>query len=91
VLLTIAAPNPGLLSVLSANARGASAAAKGGFVKAVSKNVAAAGNVKAKHRPTKSTKSILRRFGQANGQVKITFTPTGGSPSSRLQKLRLRL
>ena len=91
VLLTIAAPNPGLLSVLSSNAKGASAAAKGQFVKPVSKDVAAAGNVKVKLRPTKSTKSILRRFGQANGQVRITFTPTGGSPSSRSQKIRLQL
>ena len=88
--MTIAAPNPGLLSVLATGGK-AAAASKGQFVKPVTKNVDAAGNVKVKLRPTKSTKSILHRFGQASGQVKITFTPTGGSPSSRLQKIRLRI
>jgi hypothetical protein len=90
-LLTIAAPNPGLLTVASSNAKAAAASGKKGlFVKAVSLTVAAAGDVQVKLRPTKSTKSILRRFGQANGQVTITFTPTGGTPTSQTLRLRLR-
>ena len=89
-VLTIAAPNPGILSVLSANGRSASSAAKGLFVKPVTVTVGDAGNVQVRLRPTKSTKGILRRFGQANGQVKVTFTPTGGSPASQVVKIRLR-
>jgi hypothetical protein len=78
-ILVVVAPNPGVLSV----------SAKRAFIKSVSKTVSAAGNVKLKLRPTKSTRSVLRRFGQANGQINVTFTPTGGSPSSQQLKVRL--
>ena len=91
-LLTITAPNPGTLTVVSSNAKASAARGKKGlFVKPVALTVPAAGDVQVKLRPTKSTKSVLRRFGQANGQVRITFTPTGGSPASQLLRVRLRL
>jgi hypothetical protein len=90
VVLTVEAPNAGILSVAAANAKAATASAKGSFVKPVTKTVAAAGDVKVKLRPTSSTKGILRRFGKASGQVKVTFTPTDGSPASRKVKITLR-
>jgi hypothetical protein len=89
--LVVTAPNPGLLTIGAANATGASVAAKGSFVRPVSTTVAAAGDINVKLRPSKSTKTILRRFGKASGQVKVTFTPTGGTPASQLLRIRLKL
>ena len=90
--LTVTVPNPGTLSVASADAKGAAASKKrkGAFIKPVSATVAAAGDVTVKLRPTKSTKAVLGRFGQANGRVQVTFTPAGGSPASQLVAVRLR-
>jgi hypothetical protein len=57
----------------------------------VRKTLARAGRIEITLRPTAAGRSILRRKGTLHTRVRITFTPTGGTPSSVLKTLTFRL
>jgi hypothetical protein len=61
------------------------------LVQRVRKTLARAGRIEITLRPTAAGRSILRRKGTLHTRVRITFTPTGGTPSSVLKTLTFRL
>jgi hypothetical protein len=92
VIITVPLPNPGLLQVgVSAAGSVAQSAAAKGLIKAVTRTVSAPGDITLKLKPTKATLQKLRQNGKAKGRVKITFTPTGGAPTSQTVRVRLQL
>ena len=79
-------PGPGELSLRGKNVIKASAGIRRAVV---SKRVGAAGAVKLPVRPVGKTKQRLRESGKAKVKLKITFSPTGGVPSTQSRKLKL--
>ena len=76
--LTLAVPGPGQV-VLS-----------GAGIKHLHKTAKAAGPVALLVRPTEATAKKLKRGGSAKVLATIAFTPTGGTPTSRVVKLKLK-
>jgi hypothetical protein len=56
----------------------------------LSRVVGAAGTIKLLVKPKGKTKRKLHRTGKVKVKVKITFTPTGGTPNSQFKKIKLR-
>ena len=84
--LTLSLPGPGGVDI--ANGGGGSKAKK--FVKSSHTDVAAGGDVVVPIALTKRGKSLLRKKGKLKAPLGITFTPTGGDPSSQNAKLKLK-
>jgi hypothetical protein len=85
-------PGPGLLSASQKRATARAIVAKGGaLVKPISVNAEKAGPVTITITPTRAGRAILGRRGKLKLLVEVTFTPTGGSPSSQIVKVSLRL
>jgi hypothetical protein len=83
--LTVNVPNTGELA-LSGN--GVRAAGATGALGAIS--VSAAGEVKLLIKATGKKRRKLNKTGQLEVTPRITFTPTGGDPSTQSRKLKLR-
>jgi hypothetical protein len=78
-------PNPGTLALTGNGLKTASAA---GAV--VAKTVTAPGDVKLKIRAKGKKKRKLNETGKVKVKPKITFTPTGGDPSTQATKVKLK-
>ena len=79
VTMRLALPGPGELKL------------KSGRLKAPREiTVAVAGEVERVLRPKAKTRRQLRRRSRVNAKLKVTYQPTGGAPSERQEKLRLR-
>lgn len=63
---------------------------KPALVKRTKVNVKKAGPVRVKVKPTKAGKKVLRRKGKLKAKVDITFTPTGGQPSTVTRKVTIK-
>jgi hypothetical protein len=48
-----------------------------------------AGSVKLLVKPSRATRKRLRAAGRARVLVKVTFTPTGGSPNTQAKRITL--
>ena len=83
--LTVEVPNPGKLT---ASGKGVKSASVGAAV--ISKKVGAAGKVKLVIKAKGKQKKKLKQNGKVGVKPKITFTPTGGEPATRTQKLSLK-
>jgi hypothetical protein len=81
--ITANVPNPGELTGSGNGVTVAKAAV-------ISKTVTAPGNVQLKIKPTGKKKATLNETGKVKVKPKITYTPTGGSPSSQSVKLKLK-
>jgi hypothetical protein len=55
------------------------------------KSVASSGTVSVKLKPSRTAMRILKRKGRLKTSARITFTPTGGSSSSRKRTVTLKL
>jgi hypothetical protein len=95
--LPVTVPGPGALSLSGAaplRLPGAARISKGGsfvsIVRPASTTASAAGTVDLPVR-TKATRKLLREKHKLSVTVKVTFTPTGGTPSSQTRKITLRL
>jgi hypothetical protein len=77
--VTLTVPGPGAVDIAGAKK------VKSGHV-----DVAAAGDVQVRIALTKRGKSTLSRKGKLKAQAAITYTPTGGEPSSQAAKLKLK-
>jgi hypothetical protein len=80
--LTVNVPNPGELTGSGKGVKVASAAV-------ISKTVSP-GNVKLTIKAKGKKKATLNETGKVNVKPKITYTPTGGSPSTQAKKLKLK-
>lgn len=80
--LTVNVPNPGELTGAGKGVKVASAAV-------ISKTVAA-GNVKVTIKTKGKKKTTLNETGKVKVKPKITYTPTGGDPSTQSKKLKLK-
>ena len=94
-VLSVTVPGPGVLQVrptaAGAGAAKVRAAAKRkALVKSVKRAITAAGVVKIKVKPTKAGKKVLKRKGKLKQKVAITFTPTGGTPSTTTKKVTIK-
>jgi hypothetical protein len=90
VIVTVPLPNPGFLRIGgSATTSGAHSAAAKALVKPLTMTVSAPGDIILRLKPTKATLKRLRKSGNAKGKVTITFTPTGGTPTSQTVKVKL--
>jgi hypothetical protein len=94
--LTVTVPGPGELSVArpSPSPGGAVPAARKAVRKLVRRSTAAAtaaGRVTVPLRLTKLGKSLLRERGRLKVPAAITYTPTGGEPSTLTRKLKLKV
>jgi subtilisin-like proprotein convertase family protein len=95
-VLTVNVPGPGVVNVgQSAGGSGrravAVAAAKSKRLIKSAKVVAKkAGPVKITLKPTAAGKKVLKRKGKLKAKVKITFTPTGGSPRSSVKSVTIK-
>jgi hypothetical protein len=41
-------------------------------------------------RPTKRARALLRERGKLKAKLKVIFTPTGGSPTTQVLKVKLK-
>jgi hypothetical protein len=86
--LTVKVPGPGTLSLggkgLVAQRLAAPRQATLGRI------VSAAGKVKLRIKPRGKATAKLNRTGRATVKAKVTFTPSGGAPSSQSKKIRLQ-
>jgi len=53
-------------------------------------NVAKAGKVKVTLKPTAAGKKVLKKKGKIRQKVRITFTPTGGTPKSTTKTITIK-
>jgi hypothetical protein len=83
--LTLKLPNPGKVTISGKGANGSSAAVTGR-----SKSVPAAGSVKLKIKAKGKKLAKLNRTGKVKLSLKITYTPTNGSPRSQSTKVKLK-
>ena len=83
--LTVTVPNPGELTGLG---KGVKVAGAAGAVS--SKKVTAPGKVKLTIRATGKKKRKLNETGKVKLKPKITYTPTGGDPSTHSVKVKLK-
>jgi hypothetical protein len=93
LVLTPTLPNPGILKAGDVgDAFAASSAAKKRLrlLKASTVGVAAPGSTSLTVFPTKAARAALARHLKVKANLKVTFTPYGGSPSSRIVQVRLR-
>jgi len=95
--LTITVPGPGVLQVAPTAggsraqiARARAAKKKKALVKTVRVNVVKAGKVKVTLRPTAAGKKVLKKKGKITQKVRITFTPTGGTPKSSTKTITIK-
>lgn len=96
-VLSVTVPGPGVLQVAPTGA-GARAAASGAeaakkkkvLVKTVRVAVKAAGVVKVAIKPTPAGKKVLKKKGRFKQKVRITFTPTGGTPNSTTKTITIK-
>jgi len=96
-VLSVTVPGPGILSVTpsaggarAAQARAEIAKKKKPLVKSVRVNVKAAGVVKVTIKPTAAGKKVLKKKGKLKQKVRITFTPTGGTPKSTTKTITIK-
>ena len=61
----------------------------GGGIKKQSRSASAAGDVKLTVRPNGGKKRKLDKTGKVKVRATVTFTPTGGEPSSRAKPIKL--
>jgi hypothetical protein len=83
--LTVEVPNPGVLAL---DGKGVKSAAAGGARAA--KSVPAAGEVTLLIKARGKSKRKLDETGKVKVKPTITYTPTGGDPSTQSRKLKLR-
>ena len=83
--LTVEVPNPGELALSGKGVRKAGAAGA-----RVAKSVRAAGKVKLPIRTKGSLKRKLNEAGNVTLKPRITYTPTGGDPSTQSRRLKLK-
>jgi hypothetical protein len=83
--LTVDVPNAGLLTLSGRGLRKATTAEA-----VVAKTVTAPGKVKLKVRAKGKKKAKLNETGKVKVRPEITYTPTGGDPSTQSTKLKLR-
>jgi hypothetical protein len=86
VILTLEVPGPGQLSATGKGVKGASASAGA----QVSKTVNAAGTATLKVKAKGAASKKLDTTGRVTLKPTITFSPTGGTPTSQKRKLTLR-
>jgi hypothetical protein len=96
-VLSSTVPGPGVLSVTPSGAgaraaerRADAAKKKKPLVKAVRVNVKAAGVVKVTLKPTAAGKKVLRKKGKLRQKMRITFTPTGGTPNTKTKTITIK-
>jgi hypothetical protein len=92
--VTVTLPNPGTFTAgdnrdkaLVAVAAGAK---KPNFLKRTGFPVAAPGPVSLVVKPTKAARQALTEKDKLNAKLKLLFTPTGGSPATRVIKVKLK-
>ena len=83
--LTVNVPNPG---ELTGSGKGVKVASAAGAV--ISKTVTAPGNVKLTVRAKGKKKRKLNETGRVKLNVTVTYTPTGGDPSTQSTKVKLK-
>lgn len=92
--LTVDLPGPGTIALL-ATARvrtaGRTAALRTIKVAALAREVAAGGAVRLAIRPSRAARRVLTRTRRLRIVVKLTYTPRGGTPSTRTRSVTLRL
>jgi peptidoglycan/xylan/chitin deacetylase (PgdA/CDA1 family) len=92
--LTLGVSGPGELEAVDGKVAGAEAAAAtggGARIKPTSKFVSQAGEATLVIKPSKAGKRALRRKGKLAVQVRVTFTPVGGSAMEQTVKVKLKL
>ena len=92
--ITVDVPGPGILSLVATSPpAGASQAraAKRITVARVLRNVTRAGRVKLTIKPSRKAMAILKRKRKLKVGVRVAYTPSGGSPSSRRRTITLKL
>ena len=94
-IITVDVPGPGILSLLATSQPGtasqARAAAKKITVARVLRNVTRGGRVKLTIKPSRKARAILKRKRRLKVGVRIKYTPSGGSPSTRTRNVTLKL
>ena len=93
-MLILSVPGPGVVAtaqVVPSASRVASASKRSSaLVKPVRVVVGGAGKVKLTLRPTKAGQKRLRAKRSFSVEVRITYTPTGGKPRSKVTRVRIK-
>jgi hypothetical protein len=90
VTVSVDLPGPGRLAGV-ATASVQVARKKKVTVARKSLTAAKAGRVRLKLSPTRKAKGILKKKGRLKASLKLTFTPTGGSPKSSTRSVTFKL
>jgi DNA-binding beta-propeller fold protein YncE len=91
--LSVTVPGPGEVEVADAadqNSRWAAAAKRRKLLKPSSATSAAAGTITVKLKLTRTAKKALKRNGKVKVKAAITFTPTGGTANTEIERLKVR-
>jgi hypothetical protein len=91
-VLSVTVPGPGILQVApsGAGARAVAAKKKPALIKSVRVSVKKAGVVKVTLRPTKAGKKVLKKKKKITQKMRITFTPTGGTPNTKTKTITIK-
>ncbi len=98
--ITITVPGPGAVTASDAATGTAARLARTSATKKKKKKAliattkvtaTKAGPLKVKIRPSAAGKKVLRRKGKLKVTVKLTYTPTNGTPNSQVKKVTLKL
>jgi hypothetical protein len=84
--LSVTVPGPGKLSLISVGKKG-----KPKPIKAVTKNPTLPGTIKLPLKATGSGQKVLKEKGKLSFKVKVSYTPTGGTPTSQTLSGKLNL
>jgi hypothetical protein len=94
VQVTVDSPNAGTLAAGDKRAKLAAAAGTGKkkvkYLKSVSTQVTAPGQATLVVKPTKAARQALALSGKLKAKLKLVFTPSGGSPSTQVSKVKLK-
>jgi uncharacterized delta-60 repeat protein len=89
-ILTLSVPGPGNVKAAQAGTSGARASASKPLVKPARASAGKAGKVTLKVRPSKAGKKLLRKKRSFSVKLKITYTPTGGTPRSTTKRIKIK-
>jgi hypothetical protein len=89
-ILTLSVPGPGNVKAAQAGTSGARASASKPRVKPARASAGKAGKVTLKVRPSKAGKKLLRKKRSFSVKLKITYTPTGGTPRSTTKRIKIK-
>ena len=89
-VLTLTVPGPGVVTAAQAGTTGTGASATKPLIKLLRVTADAAGKLKLKIRPSKAGTRLMRKKRSFSVELKITYTPDGGTPRTSTKRVKVK-